>query len=123
MPEAPRTKTNGAPSPTASSWTTRPITHLFIVVYLAICVIGVWDLRNSGNRGLLIVAGSVGAVVSVGGIFGLIYKAPRRGLDDVRAVGTGAGLVGAREVTSGKGSFTVNGPVVPATGTTGPFRI
>ena len=49
---------------------------LFIVVYLAICVIGVWDLRNSGNRSLLIVAGSAGALVSIGGIFGLIYKAP-----------------------------------------------
>jgi amino acid transporter len=49
---------------------------LFIVVYLAICVIGVWDLRNSGRRGLLVVAGTVGALVSAGGIFGLIYKAP-----------------------------------------------
>ncbi len=66
---------------------------LFIVVYLAISVIGVWDLRSSENRGLLIVAGTVGALVSIGGIFGLIYKAPSP-LNYVAPVGLAWLLVG-----------------------------
>jgi hypothetical protein len=45
-------------------------------VYLAISVIAVWDLWNSENRVGLTIAGVVGAVVSLGGVFGLVYKAP-----------------------------------------------
>jgi len=49
---------------------------LFIVVYLAISVIGLGDLWNSESRVGLTVACVVGALVSAGGVFGLVYKAP-----------------------------------------------
>lgn len=49
---------------------------LFIVVYLAISVIGVADLWNSESRVGLTIACVVGALVSAGGVFGLVYKAP-----------------------------------------------
>jgi len=48
------------------------ITAVYLVVSLA-AVRGLWQLEHSG---LLLLAGAVGAVVSIGAIFGAIYKAP-----------------------------------------------
>jgi amino acid transporter len=49
---------------------------LFVCVYLMISVAGVFNLWNTEKRPGLLVAGLAGSAVSIGAIFGLVYKAP-----------------------------------------------
>jgi hypothetical protein len=47
-----------------------------VCVYLMISVAGVFNLWNTEKRPGLLVAGLAGSAVSIGAIFGLVYKAP-----------------------------------------------
>jgi amino acid transporter len=49
---------------------------LFVFVYLMISVAGVWDLWATEKRPGLLAAGLAGTAISLGAIFGLVYKAP-----------------------------------------------
>jgi amino acid transporter len=49
---------------------------LFVFVYLMISVAGVWHLWGTEKRPGLVTAGVLGTAVSIGAMFGLVYKAP-----------------------------------------------
>lgn len=86
------------------------ITLVYLVVSLA-AVRGLWELEH---RGLLTLAGAVGAAVSVGAIFGAIYKAPSP-LDVVPWVMLGFIVLGALWLGLLVSRGTLEGGGAPAT--------